>query len=287
MHKRSLLHRFTKALGLIVLASMLAQHAAAETVTIDQTNLFWSPREIVIHPGDTVVWQWHSLSHTCTEGTDGQINGNELWTSPLNSSTPTFSFTFTPAFLAAHPHPGGRYDYFCQPHFPMGMTGVIFVADPPPGAEFCAGDGSGTACPCNNNSPSKTGCLSTIQHGGRLRGYGTASVSADTLSFNAIGISEGSSVLFFQGTTQVNGGAGATFGDGLRCAGGTTRRIGMGAISFGVAKYPGTGDPHVSVKGGVAPGDVRAYQVFYRDPPSMCTGAHFNTTDGYVLTWLP
>src|SRR6185295_18105440 len=173
MLKRFILQRFPRALALLVVASLLLQHAAAETVTIDQTNLFWSPREVVIHPGDTVVWQWHSLSHTVTEGTDGQINGNELWTSPLTSSTPSFSFTFTPAFLAQHPHPGGRYDYFCQPHFPMGMTGVIFVADPPPGTEFCAGDGTGTACPCNNNSASKTGCLNTILHGGRLRGIGT------------------------------------------------------------------------------------------------------------------
>jgi plastocyanin len=287
MLKRTLLSRFMTALGLLVVASMLVQHAAAETVTIDQTSLYWSPREVVIHPGDTVVWRWHSLSHTVTEGTDGLINGNELWTSPLTSGTPTFQFTFTPAFLAAHPHPGGRYDYFCQPHFPMGMTGVIFVADPAPGTEFCAGDGSATPCPCNNNSAAKTGCLNTIQMGARLRAHGTPSVSADTLTFNAIGVTEGSSLLFFQGTTQVGGGAGATFGDGLRCAGGTTTRISMGAISFGNARYPNAGDPAISVKGGVAAGDVRAYQVYYRDPPSMCTGAHFNTSDGYLVTWLP
>jgi plastocyanin len=282
-----MIKHIAKALALLLVTATLAQQAAADTVTIDQTNLFWSPREVFIQPGDTVVWQWHSMSHTCTEGTDGLINGNELWTSPLNSSNPTFSFTFTPAFLAAHPHAGGRYDYFCQPHFPMGMTGVIFVADPPPGTEFCAGDGSGAACPCNNNSTSKTGCLNTLLHGGRLRGSGTASVSADTLALNVVGVSEGSSVLFFQGTTQVNGGAGAVFGDGLRCAGGTTVRIGPGAISFGFAHFPATGDPLISVKGGVAPGDVRAYQVFYRDPPSSCTSAHFNTTDAYLVTWLP
>jgi plastocyanin len=279
--------KIRSAIGLVLAAAALAARAPAETVTIDQTSLFWSPREIVIHAGDTVRWQWHSLAHTVTEGTDGLINGNELWTAPLNSSNPVFQFTFTPAFLAANPHPGGRYDYFCQPHFPMGMTGVIIVADPPPGTEFCAGDGSATACPCNNNSTVKTGCLNSLLRGARLRASGVASVTNDTLGLSVTGVPEGNSLLFFQGTTQVNGGAGVVFGDGLRCAGGTTKRIAMSAISFGVSHYPQAGDPLISVKGGATAGAVLAYQVFYRDPPSMCTSARFNTSDGYAVTWLP
>lgn len=280
-----MLNRCLNLLGLVVITLIAAPRASAETVTIDQNNLYWTPREVVIHPGDTVRWQWHSLSHTITEGTDGQINGNELWTSPLNSGTPTFQFTFTPAFLAAHPHPGGRYDFFCQPHFPMGMTGAVIVADPEPGTEFCAGNGAGTACPCNNNSSGPIGCLNSILQGGRLRGSGVASVSADSLRLSVTGVPEGSNMLFFQGTTQVNGGAGAVFGDGLRCAGGFVVRLGIETISFGHTKYPQGSDLPVSVRGSVSAGSVHAYQVFYRDPPSTCTGAAFNTTDAYLVTW--
>jgi plastocyanin len=265
----------------------LARNATAETVTIDQVALFFTPNQVVIHPGDTVRWQWHSANHTVTEGTDGLINGNELFTSALNSSVQTFQFTFTPAFLAANPHPGGRYDYFCQIHFAMGMTGVIFVADPPPGTEFCAGNGSGTACPCGNSTTLVAGCVNTSGLAGRLRATGMPSVSADTLRLFVSGMPEGGSVLFFQGTTQVNGGAGAVFGDGLRCAGGTSIRLGFGTISFGFATYPQGGSPLVSVKGLVPAGATRTYQVFYRDPPSTCTGAAFNTSDGYSVNWQP
>jgi len=35
-----------------------------------------------------------------------------------------------------------------------------------------------------------------------------------------------SSALYFQGTTQMAGGAGIAFGDGLRCAGGSIVRLG-------------------------------------------------------------
>jgi plastocyanin len=237
--------------GILLLALLaLGQRAAhAETVTIDQISLFFTPNQVVIHPGDTVRWVWHSATHTVTEGTDGLINGNEAFTSPLTSSVQVFQVTFTPAFLAANPRPGGRYDYFCAPHFAMGMTGVVFVTDPPPGNEFCAGDGSATACPCGNVSIGPVGCLNSNGKGGRLRARGTPSVSADTLVLSCTGMPEGNNVLFFQGTSQLNGGAGAVFGDGLRCAGGSVVRLGTKTISFGAATWPQAGDPAVSVVG--------------------------------------
>jgi hypothetical protein len=98
---------------------------------------------------------------------------------------------------------------------------------------------------------------------------------------------EGNNVLFFQGTSQLNGGAGAVFGDGLRCAGGSVVRLGTKTISFGAATWPQAGDPAVSVKGFVPAGSMRTYQVFYRDPPSTCTAAKFNTSDGYAVGWQP
>ncbi|MCB9913912.1 MAG: hypothetical protein H6828_02040 [Planctomycetes bacterium] len=82
----------------------------------------------------------------------------------------------------------------------------------------------------------------------------------------------------------MNGGAGTLFGDGLRCAGGSVVRL-----QIRVAGASGTSvtTVNVGVKGGVAIGDVRRYQLWYRDPAGSPCGAFFNLTNGLELTWLP
>lgn len=275
------------AVFVFALVSFFAPRASAEVVTVDQFGFFFAPREVVINPGDTVKWVWHDGSHTVTEGTDGLINGNELWTSTLNSANPTFQFTFTPTFLSTNPKPGGRYDYFCAPHFGIGMRGAIIVATPSAGTSFCFGDGSGTACPCGNNVTTLTGCKNSDLRGARLRGVGTPSIASDSFVLSISGPTEGGSVLLFQGTTQVNGGAGAVFGDGLRCAGGSVLRLGIKTISFGYTTYPQAGDATISVKAALSSGVTRTYQGWYRDAPSVCTSAHSNMSNGLSVTWLP
>jgi plastocyanin len=265
---------------------LLAVPAAAEVVTVRQVGFYFSPREVVIHPGDTVRWEWTSGTHTVTEGTDGLLNGNELFHSALTSGTPFFEWTFSAAFLGAHPMPGGRYEYFCLPHFHIGMTATVVVSDPVPGSVICAGDGSGTACPCGNAASAPVGCLNSTGQGSRLRATGSADVTADTLELRVTGASEGSSVLFFQGSSAVNGGAGVVFGDGLRCAGGAVVRLGQTSVSFGWARYPAPGDVPISVRGQVPPGATRHYQVWHRDAPSVCTGGvSTNFSNAYSVTW--
>lgn len=153
---------------------------------------------------------------------------------------------------------------------------------------FCAGDGSGAACPCGNASAlgADEGCLNSLGTGGRLRAIGVASVSADTL------VLQGSSLpnapaLYFQGTTRVNAGAGAVFGDGLRCAGGTIVRLGTQTNVAGASRYPDVGDVQISIRGANAAGDVRTYQAWYRNAATFCTVSTFNLTNGLELTWLP
>lgn len=264
---------------------LLATAASAETVVVRQIGFFFSPREVVIQPGDSVRWVWSSGSHTVTEGTDGLVNGNELFHSALTAGVPNFTFTFSPAFLALHPAPGGRYDYFCSPHFSMGMNGVVRVADPVPGASFCSGDGSATACPCGNTSSGQVGCLNSVGGAGRLRAIGTPSVAADSLALFASGPPEGSNVIFFQGSSALSGGAGVAFGDGLRCAGGTLMRLGLQPVSFGWARYPAAGDPAISVRGAVLPGSTRHYQAWYFDSPGTCGAPAANWTNGYSVVW--
>src|SRR4029079_17831326 len=95
------------------------------------------------------------------------------------------------------------------------------------GTGFCFGDGSGTACPCGNNSApgSKAGCLNSFGQGAVLSASGAASVANDSVVLLASGMPASTSALFFQGTSPQTGGAGAVFGDGLRCANGTVVRL--------------------------------------------------------------
>src|SRR4029079_14612607 len=111
---------------------------------------------------------------------------------------------------------------------------------PPPGA-FCSGDGTGTACPCNNNGLHGHGCENSFTTvGGPHVTSGHASVSNDLFTLAVSGLPTGASALYFQGDLQVAAGAGTPFGDGLRCAGGNVQRIGArlstnGGSQFGFA----------------------------------------------------
>lgn len=69
--------------------------------------------------GDAVKWHRVSGTHTTTSGPNsGDPNAGLLWDSPLNLTTPDFTFTFnTP----------GTYPFFCRPHELDGMKGVVVV----------------------------------------------------------------------------------------------------------------------------------------------------------------
>lgn len=265
--------------------ALLAAPASAEVVVVRVPGFYFSPREVVIRPGDTVRWVWSGSGHTVTEGTDGLINGNEAFHSPLTSSTPVVQVAFTPAFLAANPRPDGRYDYFCSPHFVGGMTGVVWVADPTLSVEACSGDGTGTPCPCGVNGPTGQGCPNSTGNSARLRAIGTASTTADTLRLAVTGAPEGYTTFFFQGSALTNGGAGAVFGEGLRCVSGTVARLGPKSQSFNFAFYPEAGDSPISVRGNVAPGQTRHYQAWYRDSPGSCGPPAPNMSNAVSITW--
>jgi hypothetical protein len=168
------------------------------------------------------------------------------------------------------------------------MAISIAGGPPAPPTKFCRGDGTGTACPCNNSSTSPgAGCAnSTGSLGASLDFAGTASVSADTFTLTSSGMPPTATALFFQGTTQIDGGLGVAMGDGLNCVGGTRIRLGIKTAAAGVAAYP-AGSTAISVKGMVAAGDVRFYQVRYRDAEVFCTSDRFNSTNGVRVPWAP
>jgi hypothetical protein len=149
--------------------------------------------------------------------------------------------------------------------------------------------GTASACPCGNAGAKGHGCETSLQNGGSLlNASGAASVASDTLSLVASGLPPTAPTLFFQGTTQVAGGAGQAFGDGLRCAGGTVIRLGTRAAVNGFATYGGmnAGDVPISVQGAVPPGGAtRIYQGWFRNAAPFCTSDTFNLTNGVLVLW--
>jgi hypothetical protein len=53
------------------------------------------------------------------------------------------------------------------------------------------------------------------------------------------------------------------------------------------AAADGTSETNIDIaqKGGVAAGDTKRYQCWYRDPSTSPCGTAFNLTNGYELTW--
>ena len=165
------------------------------------------------------------------------------------------------------------------------------VACPVPAVAYCFGDGTGAACPCSNTGATGNGCASSINaSGGNLTATGTASIANDTLILQGSGVPDGPG-LYFQGTTQLAGGSGVSFGDGLRCVGGTVIRLGIIGGVGNASTYPtGVTPPFntpISVRGFVSAGQSLNYQLWYRDSGAFCTVSVFNLTNALNQVWVP
>ncbi len=152
---------------------------------------------------------------------------------------------------------------------------------------FCNGDGSGTLCPCgnqNDGSNGVAGCANSAgAGGGKLVATGSSSIAAGDLVLAGSTLQTGQAGLYLQGNNATGGGNGTAFGDGLRCAGGGVVRLqirnsGMSGSSFTTV--------NIGSIGGVAPGDVKRYQLWFRDTAGLC-GSGFNFTNGVEVTWAP
>ncbi len=149
--------------------------------------------------------------------------------------------------------------------FPHSSTGT--------GTPYCFGDGSGDPCPCGNTGGTGEGCANSTGVGGLLVGHGSLSVAADDLGFDGSGLLPGQGALLFVANNQLTG---LTFGDGLRCAGGALIRLGVKVPS---ATGEATWGPGLGVKGGWAAGDIRNFQLWYRDPVGSPCAFEFNTSN--------
>ena len=190
---------------------------------------------------------------------------------------------------------GGRAALGAVASGTSGTSGDALVHPLPPrvGVAACAGDGSGTPCPCGNESPAGLGlgCENGHGLGASLDAAGSASVGAGDLlvsaSFTALRptVIPPQPVLLFAGTSSVNGGAGVPFGDGLRCVGGSVVRLDtrVGTPYFGLAVW----DAGLPGALGVAAGETRFFQAWYRDPLGTPCGSGFNTSNAVEVTFTP
>ena len=147
---------------------------------------------------------------------------------------------------------------------------------------FCTGDGAGTQCPCANSGAPGEGCANGTGSGGMLRSAGSSSISDADLVLEGSQMIPGQPGLYFQGNNAINSGNGNTFGDGLRCAGGGVIRL---QVRFSDAAGSSATTIDLAVAGGVSSGDVRRYQVWYRDPASSSCGTLFNLTNGLEVAY--
>ncbi len=158
-----------------------------------------------------------------------------------------------------------------------------------------AGVGSVIPCPCSN-PPSTTGrgCENSAATGGAsITANGTPSLAADTLVFSTAGEKPTATSIVLQG--NVFNVTGVVFGQGLRCVGGSLKRLYTKAASGGSITAPAGADPSVSARSAAAGDPISAtqhryYMVYYRDPivlggcPATST---FNGTNALDVQWAP
>jgi Tol biopolymer transport system component len=170
----------------------------------------------------------------------------------------------------------------------------IFVRDwqQPATVATCFGDGSAGACPCGNSGHSRHGCENSQATGGsQLTARGTRRLSEDTFVLTSAGELPSVLSIFLQGNASV---APLVYGDGLRCIGGTLKRLYAKNAIGGVASAPEGSEPSVSERSSalgdaIPAGATRWYQVFYRDPnPTFCPnppGNTWNISSGVQASW--
>ena len=153
------------------------------------------------------------------------------------------------------------------------------------------------ACPCSNPpSTSGRGCNNSSGTGGAaLSASGIAYLSMDSLVFTTNGERATATSILLQGTSLAP--SGVVYGQGIRCVGGTLKRLFTKSAVAGSIVAPdfGAGDPSVSARSAakgdvIGAGESRWYLVYYRDPtvlggcPSSST---FNATQSGRIDWSP
>lgn len=121
-----------KPLALALAAALLVfegRLGAQTTHTVTLGAQTFQPQDLKIDLGDTVAWVWGPGLHNVESGTHGIPDGAFTSGNPVTQPN-SFSVVFDAPFLAAHPHTGNSYPYYCIVHLSFGMTGTVTVRTP-------------------------------------------------------------------------------------------------------------------------------------------------------------
>ena len=179
-------------------------------------------------------------------------------------------------------------------------------------AEYCNGDGGDqagcTACPCGNTAPIGThgGCLNSAGRSASIMVTGTPAVSNDLLRVEGRSANGNTFGILTSGNNRLPANAvnpcfGADSGvtssvlNGLRCVGGGFQRhgsrptdsdgdIGVTTNGWGPPNGPPQG---LIAQGAFSSGQIRHFQIFYREPAAALCGLGQNTTNAVSVTFVP
>lgn len=163
-----------------------------------------------------------------------------------------------------------------------------------PGVAYCDPGIAGViACPCGN-PPAGTlrGCDNSAATGGAsITAAGAANLAGDTLVFTTANQRPTGTTILLQGTASIA--TGANFGQGVRCVGGSLKRLYVKAAAGGSITAPAGADPTVSARSAalgdnIVAGQHRYYTAYYRDPVVLggcAANATFNVTNAQDVTW--
>jgi len=180
----------------------------------------------------------------------------------------------------------GVLDVFVHDRFASGFTSL------------CAPGSSGVlACPCGNPPAGlDRGCDNSSSTGGAsIEATGIAYLALDSLVFAASGEKPSATSILLQGDALLANGA--VFGQGVRCAGGSLKRMYVKTAVNGSLTAPefALGDPTVSARSAalgapLQPGQPYLYLAYYRDPivlGSCPVTSTFNATQTAQISWWP
>jgi hypothetical protein len=223
-------------------------------------------------PGDIDIYLYDTLA-TCGDLTSYLVRGYTstddetiTWTNTTGSSQ-----TYYIQVVVWASSTGDCNDYDLEI---IGSGGAFATA-------ICFGDGSGTACPCANESVlgAGEGCKSSLGVGAILTASGSASVAADDIAFSITQARPNQPSMLVQGATLI----GLPFKDGVLCAGTPTERV---EVVFLDAAGEGTTVSSIITNGNVSAGDTRHYQVWFRDPGGVSPcGNGSNFTNGLTVIY--
>ncbi len=179
-------------------------------------------------------------------------------------------------------------------------TADVFVRDRTAAGftSMCEPGNSGViACPCGNPAGGAgRGCDNSAATGGAtLSASGIAYLSLDSLVLTTVGENPTATSILGQGDSLLS--PGVPFGHGVRCAGGSLKRMFAKTAVSGSISVPDfvAGDLSISARSAqlgslIQPGQTRYYYVYYRDPFLLggcpATSA-FNSTQTASISWWP